>query len=536
MLISTFLSVVRPLSSENRPVAGSLKNGSWGWLLLGWCLCFGVVNGPGPAAAAPQNAGERRIQLSREKHLRLQEKFAREMNALADEVAAQSYIRDAEEIRHRALPVEGRSSELDALPEEMLPAVSLLLPDRERQWRLKWRKLESDYATDLYKMARDALNQGHPSLVFQLIREVAYYNPDHKNARGMLGYVQDKGKWTTSFQRFMESKKLVDHPRFGWIEERIVSRYENGERQFDGQWMSAEKEAAIRSDFKNAWEVGTEHFLVRTNHSLEKGVEISRALEEFHDFFLREYTPFFNSPQQMERLLESGSKARWNPAQRYRVNYYRNKDEFVAALVSRQPEIEKANGLYMPHDRIAYFFDDGSPQETASQRGAKRETMYHEVTHQLLGESRPRTVDVGEKGNFWVIEGFPCYLESYRPESKEQIIGNPRHIRIYWARRRALEENIYWPMREFMKLGKANFPLEADAYNQAAGMAHFFLNYEDGMYRDAFIQYLSNVYDPVERLRQHAVSLEKLTGVKYEVLDQQYHDYLSGLPAGAPEG
>jgi len=490
---------------------------------------------PTPARAQTSPA-ERRLRLYREKQSRLQEKFTREMYALADYCESQSYFKDAESIRLRARPPEARAGELDALPEAMLPPISPLLPDDEKQWRLKLRKLETDYSNELYKIARDALHQGYPSLVFQLIREVAYYNPDNKNARGMLGYVLDKGKWNTSFQKFMASHKLVDHPRFGWIEEKIVARYENGERQFDGQWMSAEKEAALRSDFANAWEVGTEHFLVRTNLSLEKGVEISRALEEFHNFFLREYTAFFSSPQQMERLLESGSKAQWKPSQRYHVHYYRNKDEFISALVARQPQIEKANGLYMPADRIAYFYYDENPEDTPEQRADKRETMYHEVTHQLLGESRARTVDVGERGNFWVIEGFPCYLESYRPETEGLRVGNPRHIRIYWARRRALEENIYWPMREFTKLGKKEFPLEADAYNQAAGMSHFFLNYDDGIYRDAFIQFLSNVYDPIERLRNNAVSLEQLTGVKYEVLDQQYLKYLGTLPAGPPTG
>ncbi|WP_437223278.1 hypothetical protein SH661x_003148 [Planctomicrobium sp. SH661] len=510
-----------------------LSRPTWShWSLIAAGLLL-LVSAP---ASADVPVAERRLQLLQQRYQKLQEQFAKDMNALAQDCESQSYFKDAEEIRKRALPPESGAYDVDLLPTEPLPSIPLNLPDEERQWRLKLRKLETDYSTNLYLVARDALNKGFPSLAFQLIREVAFHNPDNRNARGMLGYVQDQGKWTTSFRKLMASKKMVDHPRFGWIEEKLVSRYENGERLLDTQWMSAEKEAAIRSDFKYAWEVGSEHFLVRTNHSLEKGVEISRALESFHDFFLREYTAFFNSPQQMQRLLDRGSSTQWNPKERYHVNYYRNKDEFVAALKARQPQIEKANGLYMPHDRIAYFYFDEQPDDTDEQRADKRETMYHEVTHQLLGESRQRTVDVGERANFWVIEGFPCYLESYRESSHEPHVGNPRHIRIYWARRRALEENIYWPMRQFTRLGKADFPLEPDAYNQAAGMAHFFLNYEDGMYRDGFIQYLSNVYDPVDRLRNSTTSLEQILGVKYEILDEQYRDYLKSLPSDPPSG
>lgn len=488
---------------------------------------FSVASDPDPSL--------RRLQLLQQRYEKVREQFSRDMMLLAETVESQSYFRDADAIRTRALPPNAGAYNLDDLPEERLPQIPLELPDAERQWRLKLRKLETDYANELYKIARDALNKGYPSLVFQLIREVAFYSPDHINARRMLGYVPDGGKWTTSFRKQMALEKNVDHPRFGWIPQKHVARYENGERLLDGEWVSAEKEAAVRRDFNYAWVIGSEHFVVKTNHSLEKGVEISRALEKFHDFFLREFTGFFNSPQQIQRLLDSGPRAKWSPAARYQVYYYRNKEEFVAALKSRQPMIERANGLYMPGDRIAYFFHDDSPEETPEAQSDKLEVMYHEVTHQLLGESRPGKTEVGEQANFWVIEGFPCYLESYRPEYKEPQVGNPRHIRIYWARKRALEDNIYWPMRQFVSVGRAEFPLEPDTYNQAAGMVHFFLNYEDGIYRDAFIQYLANVYDPAFRARQQAVSLEKILGVKYEDLDRQYLDYLRQLPTDPPE-
>jgi hypothetical protein len=63
-------------------------------------------------------------------------------------------------------------------------------------------------------------------------------------------------------------------------------------------------------------------------------------------------------------------------------------------------------------------------------------------------------------------------------------------------------------------------------------MAHFFLNYDQGLYRDAFIQYLSQVYNPADRLRTNAPSLEQLTGVRFETLDEQYLKHLASLPEG----
>ncbi|WP_437185223.1 hypothetical protein SH668x_002321 [Planctomicrobium sp. SH668] len=480
-------------------------------------------------------AGEdRKLQFLHERYKKLHEQFSKDMNALADKCEEMSYFKDADEIRKRAQLPSAGVYDLDDLPNAPLPPVSLQLPDAERQWRVKLRKLETDYALGVYRIARDAMYQGHSSLVYQWMRIVAFHDPDNRNARAMLGYVLDKGKWTTAFLSAMAAKKMVDHQTFGWLPESHVSRYENGERNLDGEWMSAEREAIRRSDFRLAWEIGSEHFLVKTNHSLEKGVELSRKLEVFHDFFLREYSSFFNTPQQMERLLDPVRKAKWDPAKRYIVYYYRNKSEFVAALKSRQPQIELANGLYLPHERIAFFYFDDGPEETEEQRQLKFETMFHEVTHQLLGESRARTVDVAERANFWAIEGFPCYLESYRTFDGEEQVGDPLHIRIRWARYRAVEESTYWPLRQFTALGRSNFPLEADAYNQAAGLSHFFLHYENGIYRDAFIQYLAEIYNPLERQRPSAVSLEKVMGVKLETLDQQYLDYMASLPDDPP--
>jgi len=488
--------------------------------------------------AASDIQGKRLLVMQKRYELR-REKFAQDMNQLAEEVAAQSYFSAAEEIRRRAMPVEAGAYDLDTLPVEIVPGVPLTLPEAERSWRIKQQKLEQDYAADTYRLARDALREGLPSLTYQLVREVAFHDPNHANARSMLGFVREKSAWTTPFLRRMAQDQMVDHPRFGWMPAKHVSRYESGERLVNGQWISAEKEAALRRDFQNAWEIGSEHFLIRTNHSQEKGVELSRQLERFHDFFMKEFTAFFNSRQQMEKLLDVGAKIRWTPEMpRYRVSYYRNQAEFFQALKSQQPDIEIANGLYLPHVRTAYFYFDENSENDPQADQNHAETMYHEVTHQLLGESRPGIVDAGKNSDFWVVEGFACYLESYQPDRPGQELGNPRHLRNFWARQTILVENNYLPMREFTALGQPPaFPLKAETYNQAAAMVHFFLNYNDGEYRDAFIYYLSQVYNPARGTRSRTPNtLEDLTGVRFEMLDQQFLEHLRGFPADPPPG
>ncbi|MCA9070312.1 MAG: hypothetical protein KDA84_15365, partial [Planctomycetaceae bacterium] len=293
------------------------------------------------------------------------------------------------------------------------------------------------------------------------------------------------------------------------------------ERMFNGRWMSVQREASQRSDFDNAWEVETEHFHVRTNVSLEMGVQISRRMEDFHNFFLREFTPFFNTPQQMQQLFTTGIR-RSAPPRQFRVYYLSSKKEFVEMLQARQPNISMANGLYMPNDRIAYFYFDDRPDAM--------ETLYHEVTHQLLGESLSKTVPVGENSDFWVIEGIACYMESLKRENGKMTLGDPMYDRFYWARNRYLRDNFYVPLAQFAAMGMREFQHQPGekllwSYSQSSGLVHFFMHAEGGAYRDALVTHLSEIYRPNRRIRP-VPSLAELTGLSFQQLDQKYGQYI----------
>lgn len=484
------------------------------------------------ASGAEAEARNRRsLEALQKRYQQAFNEFRAEMLEVADFAEQQSYATDAAAIRQRALPFLEQTDNVDDLPNEPLPNLPVTLPDVERTWRTKLRNLETDYASLLYRLAREALKQGHASFAFSLIREVAYHDPDHRYARSLLGYVKYDDEWTTPFAATMRRRGHVWHERFGWLPSNHVSRYEKGERLFQGRWMSAEKEAGLRAKFENAWIVLTEHFEIHTNESLEGGVELGQALEEYHAFFRREFAAFFNTPQQMQRLFDGGGTALRNSGSRYRIHYYASRDEFIERLVRKQPNIAITNGLYMPGDRVAYFFHD--PEVGA----ANRETMFHEVTHQLLSESNPRPIDVGREANFWLIEGLACYMESFQITPEGTSVGRPGHIRIYWARERLVNEDFFVPMRQFTALGMNEFQRPADIatlqryYSQASGMAHFFLHYEDGAYRDAFIEHLAQIYSPSERVRRSPQTLETLLGIPFETLDAQYKEYMESLPA-----
>ena len=51
------------------------------------------------------------------------------------------------------------------------------------------------------------------------------------------------------------------------------------------------------------------------------------------------------------------------------------------------------------------------------------------------------------------------------------------------------------------------------------------MHYQGGVYRDALVEHLSQIYNPGRR-NQPAASLAELTGVSFADLDKQYGDYL----------
>ncbi len=481
-------------------------------IVLGWLI--------GSCGWASGTAG--RLATLQEKYQKLHTLFLAELESMATTCDQENLNDLSHQIRSLQAPPETLGG-VDKLPAHVQPSLPSDLAPAESAVRIRLQKVRSDYANDLYGLSRKALKEQYTSLAFRLVSEVLIHNPDHPQARGLLGYQRIKDEWTTLFALKMKREKNVWHDDFGWIPSAHVSRYESGERYYNGKWMTAQREETLRSNFKNAWEVETEHFLVRTNHSLEKGAQLAAAVDVFHAYFMREFAAFFKSPQQLDKLFTSGSASR--DGNQYEIHYFRNRQEFVNQLAKHGPLISQINGIYLPQDRIAYFFHNSDIPEEES-----LETLYHEVTHQLLSESTTQTVSVGHSQDFWVIEGIACYFESFQVEEDGSIrVGDINHPRIRAAREQVVTTQDQEPLARFTIQGKVKFqagetPVLQKRYAQATGLTHFFLNYQGGLYRDEFIEYLTRTYSPDQRVRG-AKTLEQVIGVPYATLDSQYAAY-----------
>ena len=87
-------------------------------------------------------------------------------------------------------------------------------------------------------------------------------------------------------------------------------------------------------------------------------------------------------------------------------------------------------------------------------------------------------------------------------------------------------DNFYVPLETLCSLGRVDFqghPRLAPLYSQISGLADFFINSQQGRYREAFVTYLQRVYTGSAR----PDSLSKLCGVGFAELDAEYRRHVS---------
>ena len=453
-------------------------------------------------------------------------RFAADLEELAHFCDDRSFSVEADEIRALAQPLDPQILHGQNLPKEVqLPIPDDLSPD-EKQWRTKLRARQLEFAQELFVCGRNSLNSGRISLAYELVREVARQNPDHEQARRLLGYVRHGNVWVTPYALLKLKQKHVQTQKYGWLPEEHVARYENGERYYQSQWMSVQKEAELRRDFSKAWLVETEHFKIRTNRSLESGVELGRHLEDYYHLFFQTFAGFLSSKEQLQSLFQG--KGANGASRKYEVHYFRTRDEYNQQL---QPKIKEdisiTSGLYVSGDRVAYFFHDPDLQPAE-----QLTTVFHEATHQLFSEAISTTQPVGVHSDFWIIEGIACYMESFQRNGERFSLGDPQFIRFQNARTRWVNDHYFMPLRQFTALGQQAYyahPEIKKNYSQASGVVHFLMHAEEGAYRDALTSYLGDVYSRVPRVRQRPRTLEELTDVKFAELDQEYLEYIAKL-------
>jgi hypothetical protein len=427
----------------------------------------------------------------------------------------------------------------------------------ESPWRVAWEGLREQMAQQYYQLATEACQQNQVGLALQLATRAVRENPDHLLARRLLGYQRVGESWGGGYAVRMSAMGQGWNPKYGWVQEESMGRWDAGQRLMGKQWISDEQDKERHATIKEGWHVRTDHYEIVTNHSRLAAVSLAEKLETVYQIWQQLFGEYAFSSKQLLRRIDgkqgtghSGTGHRRRP---FQVRYYRSRREYNDNdhLRRLQPRIDKTLGIYFNSLRQAHFFY-GPEQETG--------TLYHEAVHQLFQEAtgpaqKRTTSQLAAQANAWVVEGVACYFESLTehsivlrsiqgqsinghstptmsresPSGEFFSIGTPGAGRLPAARHRRLIDSFYMPLRDFSALSAGDLRQHeqiAKLYSQAAGVATFLMHYREGVYRQPLVQYLRAVYAGRDKL----TTLIEVTGQRFEQLDEQYGDFLQRLP------
>ena len=474
------------------------------------------------APIAPIQAAEADIAAERSE---LDRQLATAVGQLATWCDGEQLARQARETRQL---IETRNPLLlytPKLPDEVRSPPPADSPAPVLEWDRKYTELCGTFSERYFDLAKTALRERQPSLAYDLVLETARVNPDHKRARELLGYQFFRDRWRTPFEVKQLNAGMVWDDEFGWIREAHLPRYRAGQRFFRGRWVTAEQEAAVRSNIMHGWEIETEHYKVTTNHSLQEGVALGRRLEELYRVWQHVFVRFYASPTDISQLFEGKARSSRSSTYRHEVVYYRNREEYNRSLRhSISADIGITYGIYLGDEMKAYFFagDDQDPT-----------TLIHEATHQLFSEVKPKVRAIGRRGNFWlrkranfwIVEGIACYMESLDSTGTAFTLGGFEKDLLKSARYRYIKDEYYVPLADLTRYSMQRLQQDPDIakiYSQSTGVTSFLMHHDNGRYREALIRYMLAVYTGTD----DANTLSEVTETSYEELDRRYGEYL----------
>lgn len=397
-------------------------------------------------------------------------------------------------------------------------------------------------AEELLGLAGQAARANRVGVADTCLRGVIDRQPDHAEARRLLGYVRHQGGWAQPFAVEMLRKKKLDHPVYGWIDADWAPHLERGElpgRVVAGkpeQWLPADQANALRSDIRRGWEINTAHFSIRTDVPLDRAIAFGRKLEHFREAFHASVGDVFGADAPLVRRSQNKPVPAVKP---HEVWYFATKAEYVEHLKPTHGDgVELELGRYDPSRKRggpgrSYFYrDDSGPIPIDA-------TVYHEASHQVLFESGVKTGYEANLGQYWVFEGLGTYFETLQTTQDGTIeLGRFVGPRLAVARQRIHDQGEIVPLAKLFAMNRSRFDGSGGGdvylnYAQAMALAVYLMHGEAGQYRPAFLDYVGDAYRGAYRKGSRAEPLPERLGKTAERLQEEFRRYLGGQPANA---
>lgn len=356
------------------------------------------------------------------------------------------------------------------------------------EWLDRLAQLRRQQAERIWELAERAVEAGAGGFAFQRIHEVLYYNPDHEQARRVLGHRRGEAGWQITLDRLRVRDATRPHPVMNW---------------------PAKTYRLVSSD----------NFEIASRASEEATVELAAALEKWHLAWRQVFFEFWNRPQTLQRWMEGRGQQR-KTDRGFQIVFFADRDQYLSELGPRVPGIEVSTGYYNDGDQTSFFY--------ASEDSAIRDTWRHEATHQWFAESIRTARRPFEDSHIWLSEGIAMYFESLVDLGDWVTLGGWESRRLQFARVRWLREDFRIPFDELTAMGRSQLQQREDIkklYTQSAGMTHMLMNAEAGRFEQQLVQFLKLLYQG--KLKPE--TFQKVMGTSPADLEKAYTAYL--LPA-----
>ena len=372
--------------------------------------------------------------------------------------------------------------------EDPLPDVDEIEPLELSRYIAAIHRLRAEHADRLFDLSK-SIASSDPGRSYQLLNEVAWINPDHEEARRILGWTRGKTKWSKPERSIKERRTRQPHELFNWQ----PANY-----------------SLIRSG----------HFEVATTADVDTVIQLVGKMETWRDVWRQVAIEFWSDEKVMQRCFEDGGRIRDSINRRHNVVVFRNKEQYVQHLAPKIPGIEVSSGYYDFESKTSFFYL-GENNESTSR---------HELVHQLFQESSRSDKNVARSRHIWAIEGIAMYFESLQNRRSSKMadpyitLGGFESHRLQFARLRKLREGFYLPMVELTGMDQKKWMDSGSVekiYSQSSGLTHMIMNSERGKNRSAFLKWLVSVYEDsdVDGLQQ---TLQK----SFAEIDQQYDAFI----------
>lgn len=441
------------------------------------------------ASAADDFAALRAARAKAVARAKLDEAFAEKLASLAKKADELGLKDQAAITRSWIIPRYGGRQYL-FLPEAKDPlAPKVGANDLEQKWYAKFREHRAAQADGLFELAKAESKDYRAARAYQLLHEVLRENPDHAEARRILGYRKVPAGWALAGTTSPPTPGRKPHPKYDWS----AGKY---------------------------WRHETPHYSIATSTSPKQAMELGQEMEELHALWRQAFFSFWTNQPALAHRIGGGREALVKEPKKLDVVLFKDREEYVAVLKPGEPRIELSTGIYLDKQQTVFLYA-GDEKQTA--------TWYHEASHQLFQEIDRFPPEPGRQGNFWMVEGLAMYMESLarHPTSGGSYwtLGGWESDRLQFARYRGLSNDFLLPLEKLGAMNRADLQASEDIrkiYTQSAGFSHYLMDAQGGIYREPTVSVFRALYEG----RDTAGALEKLLGASSAELDRDYLQYL----------